>query len=548
MKRRIALFLIYIFEICFGICYYVKDIWNAIVGVLPFMENVGDFIGVIIRYFKSLIDIQAFKDLPVMVQSIVVVLILTILFTIVFLIVFGVVALIQKNIRRNKLSSEAHKTFTLSSEERAKFEWKLYVKKFPIRRLLSLIVPITLFLIFIIIRFDKTLCELENSKIDGFFNIYGTLKPYFASFIDAVEGAVSMYIAFNNRIFDTLGVAWVEWIILTVSLVLICLIWWGVFSIFAKPFSNFIAKRKAKKAKEQYIEKMEIIEYRAWKKAKKEMRISNKGKEFYSQDEFNDNNYIDSSLIGQSTNNNNVDNDNKKIKENSTLKQSDYLDDISTGVIDLGIVQEDNDEVKSPILTRETHFVGDEEIDIVLEKEPIIETIEEEDEYNNNQEYEESFERYQPENITNIELDDKIKKYNVDLIMEDEVIHFDENHPVINEYHDNNDVTVNNDNTLQNNLQNSIQDNQKFKPVVKDVNTKKIIKPIKINENRSRVVEYIIKNNKVLSDDSLINQNEDIVSNEVLNQRNSNILKPNIKNNQKKKPIKPVAPMKVGRK
>ena len=70
----------------------------------------------------------------------------------------------------------------------------------------------------------------------------------------------------------------------------------------------------------------------------------------------------------------------------------------------------------------------------------------------------------------------------------------------------------------------------------------------KINENRSRVVEYIIKNNKVLSDDSLINQNEDIVSNEVLNQRNSNILKPNIKNNQKKKPIKPVAPMKVGRK
>ena len=548
MKRRIALFLIYIFEICFGICYYVKDIWNAIVGVLPFMENVGDFIGVIIRYFKSLIDIQAFKDLPVMVQSIVVVLILTILFTIVFLIVFGVVALIQKKVRRNRLSSEAHKTFTLSSEERAKFEWKLYVKKFPIRRLLSLIVPITLFLIFIIIRFDKTLCELENSKIDGFFNIYGTLKPYFASFIDAVEGAVSMYIAFNNRIFDTLGVAWVEWIILTVSLVLICLIWWGVFSIFAKPFSNFIAKRKAKKAKEQYIEKMEIIEYRAWKKAKKEMRISNKGKEFYSQDEFNDNNYIDSSLIGQSTNNNNVDNDNKKIKENSTLKQSDYLDDISTGVIDLGIVQEDNDEVKSPILTRETHFVGDEEIDIVLEKEPIIETIEEEDEYNNNQEYEESFERYQPENITNIELDDKIKKYNVDLIMEDEVIHFDENHPVINEYHDNNDVTVNNDNTLQNNLQNSIQDNQKFKPVVKDVNTKKIIKPIKINENRSRVVEYIIKNNKVLSDDSLINQNEDIVSNEVLNQRNSNILKPNNKNNQKKKPIKPVAPMKVGRK
>ena len=65
MKRKIALFSIYILEIVFGICYYVKDIWNAIINVAPFMSYVGDLIGQIIRYFKGLIIIKAFIALPV---------------------------------------------------------------------------------------------------------------------------------------------------------------------------------------------------------------------------------------------------------------------------------------------------------------------------------------------------------------------------------------------------------------------------------------------------------------------------------------------------
>ena len=147
MKRKIALFSIYILEIVFGICYYVKDIWNAIINVAPFMTYVGDLIGQIIRYFKGLIDIKAFNELPVMVQSIIVVLLLTILFSVVFSLFFGLIALIQKKIRRNELSTKAQKVFTLSSEERAKFEWKLYIKKFPIRRIISINVLLTLFVL-----------------------------------------------------------------------------------------------------------------------------------------------------------------------------------------------------------------------------------------------------------------------------------------------------------------------------------------------------------------------------------------------------------------
>ena len=549
MKRKIALFSIYILEIVFGICYYVKDVWNAIIKAVPFMSNVGNLIGQIIRYFKGLINIQAFKDLPVMAQSIIVVLILTILFTIVFSLFFGIIAAIQKKIRRNELSTKAQKVFTLSSEERAKFEWKLYIKKFPIRRLVSLIVPLSFFLLFLIIRFDKAFCEAEFSKIDGFFNIYGSIKPYISSFADGIEYMVSMYIAFNNRIYEYLGVNWVEWIILAISLVVICLLWWGLFSIFAKPFSHFIAKRKAQRAKNNYVEKMEIIEYKTWKKAQREMRVSNKAKEFYSQDEFNDINDVDSNLIGQSTNND-ADNENKKLKENSTQKEIDYLDDISTGVVDLGIVQEDNDEIKDPILTRETHFVGDEEIDIVLEKEPIIETIEEEEVYFDNQ-YQDTFERYQPDNLVNIELDDKIKKYNIDLINEEEIVRFDEEHPVINEYQDNNNVINSslNENVDNENINNQ-NDNQKFRPIVKD-GTRKNIKPINLSSDRKKVVEYIINNNKVKSNDNLINREAiEIVNvdNDVEVPKSSNVLRPVIKNNQNKKPIKPIAPMKVGRK
>ena len=167
MKRTITLFIIYISQIVFAVCYYVKDIWNSITSVLPFMGFIADILGMIVRYFKGWFNFPLFNNLPVMVQTIIVVLLLNIVFTIIFLLVFGLIALIQANQIRDELNNKAQKKFVLSEEERSKFDWKLYEEKFPIRRLISLIVPIFFLYLFLIIRFDIEFCKIEDLYNEG---------------------------------------------------------------------------------------------------------------------------------------------------------------------------------------------------------------------------------------------------------------------------------------------------------------------------------------------------------------------------------------------
>ena len=69
--------------------------------------------------------------------------------------------------------------------------------------------------------------------------------------------------------------------------------------------------------------------------------------------------------------------------------------------------------------------------------------------------------------------------------------------------------------------------------------------------DRKKVVEYIINNNKVKSNDNLINREVNVnvdYNVDAVDTKNSKVLKPIIKKEQNKKPIKPIAPMKVGRK
>ena len=249
MKRTITLFIIYISQIIFAICYYIKDIWNSIVSALPFMEYIADFLGVIVRYFKGWFNFDFFNNLPVMVQTIVVVVLLNIVFTIVFLIIFGLIAFIQTNNIRNELNNKANIKFTLSEEERAKFDWKLFEEKVPVRRILSLIVPIGFLCLFLLVRYDVEFCKSEDMYNEGFFNVYGSIKQYFFGITDIIEDIVSRYISFTNRINEATGLIWLEWVIVSISFLIICLLWWGFFSLFAKPFGESVAKAKADKAK-----------------------------------------------------------------------------------------------------------------------------------------------------------------------------------------------------------------------------------------------------------------------------------------------------------
>lgn len=437
MKRAIGLICIFVVEIAFGVVYYLKNIWNQIVAAIPYAETIAGWFRQILTFFKDWISFEAFSRLPNMAKNIIIIVALNLVFLILYLLIFGIIAAIQKRSRRKKLLKNTKKTFTLSDEEKAKFEWKLYEKKFPIRRLISLLIPILFTLICIVIRYDVQLCAAEDSFHEGYFTYYSSIRSYLGGFGAWIDGVSAKYIHLNNRIVNAVQVTWVEWVEIGVAFFVLCLIWWGFFSIFARPFRRHHAKKKARKAKNKYVARMELLEYKAWKKSVKEASVSAKSKEFYEEESSIVDAHAEVSPIAV-TIDSSRDEDNEKLKENVSTAEKDYIDDIAAGVTDLGVIEEDTGELNEPLTVRETHFVGEEEVDIVLEEEPVIETIEEEDAYYNGAaEEEEAFERYQPEAATSLNVEDKIRKYNIDVIDESEQeirrYHEDEA-PAINEY------------------------------------------------------------------------------------------------------------------
>ena len=272
---------------------------------------------------------------------------------------------------------------------------------------------------------------------------------------------------------------------------------------------------------------MEALEYKALKKAEKELRVSKKNKDLYASENFINDVGEDVKAIATPLEEEKNNKDSKK-KEPVSVEQ-DYIDDISTGVTDLGLVEEDNSELQEPISVREQHFVGDEEVDIVLEEEPIIETIEEEEAYYNDvEENEESFERYQPEALDSFNIEDKIKKYNIDVIEENqEVEYFNEDDaPVIQEFEEK-EIEHNNKEEIPVEEEHETQESQTLKiitdkkdkkiikpviPVQKDLGKaeKKPIKPIDLNKDRKKIVEYIINVSNSQNSDSKQEKNDEI--------------------------------------
>ena len=98
-----------------------------------------------------------------------------------------------------------------------------------------------------------------------------------------------------------------------------------------------------------------------------------------------------------------------------TDKQADYIDDISTGVVDLGVVGT-GDEESEPIERKIPVFVGEEEVDITLDREPLVE-IEEEDVYEDIEEDEMPFfEKYSPELTDYSYIDESLLKNQVEVV------------------------------------------------------------------------------------------------------------------------------------
>lgn len=437
MKRKIGLIIILFVELCLGLIYYVKPIWEIVKSNLPFMEDVKTFAAKVVDYFKPYLNFEFFTSLNENIQNIIIVILLNIVFIIVYLIVFGLISAIIRHHKVKKLEQNSKK-ITLSDEEKAKFEWRLYEKRFPIRRLLSLLIPTLIFLIFIVIRYDHNICVRYDKYHQGVFYFYGEIESNLGMVATYIDSIIGKYITFNNRLVDSIKVIYVEWIEIGVCYVLVLLIWWGFFSIFAKPFRIVHAKALARKAKKKYIIKMENLEYKALKNSIKENLKSKKSKELYQEDKYDLEPESDVKIIAKPFD----EKSNEPLENYEALSKNDrdYIDDISTGVTDLGVIEEDTTELQKPLTTRETKFVGEEEVDIVLDEEPIIETIEEEETYYNGEPEleDETFVRYQNDNALNINIEDKIKKYNIDVIDENKsVIHYEEEGPIIKDYEDN---------------------------------------------------------------------------------------------------------------
>lgn len=539
MKRAIGLIFIYIIEILFGIFYFIKKLWNKVVSAIPFFYNIADFFRNILKLIRGWLNFDFFNNLPLRAQNIIVIILLNIVFTIIYLVFFGVLAFIIRKSKQKKMARERNRVFTLSEEEKAKFEWKLYERKFPGRRLISLIIPVFLMLTIVVIRFDKAICAQYDLFNKGYFDIFNNCKPYIGNFGNWCETIISKYIGLNNNIVNAIGVTWVEWIEIALVTIVICLLWYGFFSLFAKPFRRYQAKKRAKRARIKYVYKMELLEYKAWKKTQKEKEISQKNRDLYDSDDA-----LITDVEADVKSISNVEDSNVMKPRNNidSPSQQAYIDDISTGVTDLGIIEEDNDEIQQPIISRETHFVGDEDVDIVLEEEPILETIEEKDEFFDDiLEEDETFDRYFFESTPSLNIDDKVKKYNVEVIedgqVEEEIEIKDD--ILIMEYDDSKSIQVPFPALKNENEENNISLSKVTIVDNKDEKRKKPIKPIDIRSKNEEVINYIVDTSKSQSVSLKSEELQIKIENE---NKQKNVLLHEIK---EKKNIKPINPVKV---
>ena len=213
MKRKIGLIIILSIEIIIGVLYNINSVWSSMTSAVPFLSLIETWISNFVDFIKGLLNIPYFKDFEEPVKDWIVWITLNLLFVLLYSLIFGIIALIQRNIRRKKYK-QAHNNqgYLLTDEEKAKFEWKLYVTKFPTRRLISLIIPTFFAFVFVVIRYDENLCAAYDLANKGSFTLFTNIKPYIGDLGVWLETTVSKYIVFNNQIYNQIKVTWVEYI------------------------------------------------------------------------------------------------------------------------------------------------------------------------------------------------------------------------------------------------------------------------------------------------------------------------------------------------
>jgi hypothetical protein len=152
---------------------------------------------------------------------------------------------------------------------------------------------------------------------------------------------------------------------------------------------------------------MEKIDYKARKAHKEE--INTKGDEFINVLE-KEHQVADSSTLA----NINVNKQVTSTKEVEQRKKA-YYEELGFGVVDLGVSNESSSDSK-PLQEREVKYISDDDIDIILEEEPVIEVVQEDDSsLKNDKQNDVFFEPYQNDDtkveIKEQKLPDDVNKY-----------------------------------------------------------------------------------------------------------------------------------------
>ena len=299
---------------------------------------------------------------------------------IVFYIIFGIIGAIikaSKTKKRRRLVSE----YKLTPSEEKRFVPANYKKKTGRWVGWTMIIPILAIAVFVFARFDVRNILAWEPKINNEYGMdiyWKGIIPVLDTILDPIKVDNYIQILFTNGswgYFDLINKYlvsvphWLEYVILAVAGLLILFVWWGIFKLISLIFRNAGAKCRCRKAKKAYIEKMEKTEYKLRKKYKDDSIA--KGDEFLRiiEEEQSE----DAQEIA-------------KIKEEKSkrhLKKIDarkkaYLEEIGYGVTDLGVSDEIK-ETKEPIVEREIRYISDADVDIILDEEPVIEIVEEDD-------------------------------------------------------------------------------------------------------------------------------------------------------------------------
>ncbi len=498
MKKNILYIISLLLQFLLIVFCCVPQLKNLVINNVSFIYDIFIWYKNCANSFASLIHIDVlFKSLPLRFTLTVSLLIINLIIFIIYRFIVFIICLMAKRKHKKVLNANKLDAYSLSEEEKAKFNWKLYQKHFHLFAILSFVIPTLLILFFIFLRYDKQICLLDKNN-KGFTLIYSkSLSPFINSILPGfnkwIINFINNYITLLNSAIDVIKISWIEYVILSVIGVLIYLLWFFFVWLFIKIFNRIGAKKRAKKAKHKYIAKMEKLELKARKKAGE--RISSKAvdlgissKETMSYDE-------DVSIIA-------IQNNDSSPKSFSDIRNAEYIDDLATGVIDLGVASSGEEEDKEPIEKRIPIFVGDEDIDIILDKEPVIETIEEEKDYD---EFEEEifFERYEQVEDEFDLLDDTLLENQVEIVDEEkdlktnkiEIKQFDITKYIVEENHkETNNVLEKNDNETKKDDIELIEDIEEQLNIEQSVNKnenkkrfKKPTKPIEIiskfNEN-----------------------------------------------------------------